>query len=250
MSLQTFDVLGIPIAVTNLKDASARLVEAAAARRPSFFTARDVHGVMLAQQQQALLAAHQNAAMNLPDGMPLVMLGRARGLPISRVAGPDFVTAGCQAGVVHGLRHFFYGGKDGVAETMAANLSARIPGLKVAGAASPPMELDPTSFDVAGVEAILAANADIVWLGLSTPKQEYWMQRHVAALNGASVVGVGAAFDIHAGHLHRPASWVQRSGLEWAYRLIKEPRRLWRRYLVLAPRFLFLVSTAWLRGRK
>jgi N-acetylglucosaminyldiphosphoundecaprenol N-acetyl-beta-D-mannosaminyltransferase len=249
MSSPTFDVLGIPVAVTNLQDASARLVKLAVERKPAFFTARDVHGVMLAQQQPALLAAHQRAEMNLPDGMPLVMLGRLRKLAVSRVAGPDFVIAACRAGVPHGLRHFFYGGNQGVAELMAANLASRIPGLIVAGAESPPMGLDPLDYDQSGVEAIVSSNADVVWLGLSTPKQEYWMNRHVEALNGASIIGVGAAFDIHAGHLDRPPRWVQRSGFEWAYRLLKEPNRLWRRYLILAPRFVFLVGTAKLRRR-
>lgn len=249
MNVPTFDVLGIPVAVTDLDNAAARLIALARERCPSFITARDVHGVMQAQEHPALLEAHRRAAMNLPDGMPLVALGRLKGLPISRVAGPDFVIAACRAGVAHGLRHFFYGGKDGVADTMAANLTARIPGLIVAGAASPPMGLDPARYDEAGIASILAAKADVVWLGLSTPKQEYWMSRHVDALEGAPVIGVGAAFDIHAGHIRRPARWVQRSGLEWAYRLMKEPRRLWRRYLVLAPQFVLMVAATKLRGK-
>jgi N-acetylglucosaminyldiphosphoundecaprenol N-acetyl-beta-D-mannosaminyltransferase len=242
MNTEQFDVLGIDIAATDLKGAVAEFIDGVSRGQARFYTARDVHGVMLAQRDPELMAAHRHATLNLPDGMPLVALGRLKGYKMGRVAGPDFVLAVCSQGVDHGLRHFFYGGRQGVAEQMAANLSAKVPGLQVAGVAAPPDKLDLKIFDTQGVERIRQARPDVVWLGLSTPKQEYWMDRHSHALEGVSVVGVGAAFDIFAGIVSRPPLWIQRSGLEWSYRLISEPKRLWRRYLVLAPQFLVKVG--------
>ncbi|MBM3929363.1 MAG: WecB/TagA/CpsF family glycosyltransferase, partial [Sphingomonadales bacterium] len=141
-----------------------------------------------------------------------------------------------------GAKHYFYGGQPGVADAMAKRLTERYPGLAVAGCSSPPFRPASLEPDPAAVDAILGSGANIVWVGLSTPKQEYWMAAHVSLLPGVTLIGVGAAFDFHTGAVKRAPRWMRDYGLEWAHRLISEPRRLWRRYLVLAPKFLFRVG--------
>jgi N-acetylglucosaminyldiphosphoundecaprenol N-acetyl-beta-D-mannosaminyltransferase len=238
------DILGTPIAITDLAGATAHLLQRVAARQGGYVCLRDVHGVMLARRDPELRAIHSDAAMNLPDGMPLVHVARWRGhRAIGRVAGTDLVEALADAGRGAALRHYFYGGKPGVAEAMAATLARRFPGLVVAGCASPPFgEIDEAVMKQA-LAAIVAAHADVVWVGLSTPKQERWMHRHHHALPGMTLIGVGAAFDFITGEVARAPRWMQRATLEWLHRLLSEPRRLWRRYLVLAPRFAWLVLT-------
>jgi N-acetylglucosaminyldiphosphoundecaprenol N-acetyl-beta-D-mannosaminyltransferase len=238
------DILGTPIAITDLAGATAHLLQRVAARQGGYVCLRDVHGIMLARRDPALRAIHRGAAMNLPDGMPLVHVARWRGhRAIGRVAGTDLVEALADAGRGAALRHYFYGGKPGVAEAMAAALARRFPGLLVAGCASPPFG-DVNDVAVArALAAIVAARADVVWVGLSTPKQEHWMHRHHGALSGMTLIGVGAAFDFITGEVRRAPRWMQRATLEWLHRLLSEPRRLWRRYLVLAPRFAWLILT-------
>ncbi|MFS0738646.1 WecB/TagA/CpsF family glycosyltransferase [Sphingomonas sp. 1P06PA] len=210
-----------------------------------FICVRDVHGVMLAQDDDGLMDIHRQAGMVLPDGMPLVGLARWRGHShVARTCGPDFVDALCAGGIATGLRHYFFGGKPGVAEAMAAALADRHPGLVVAGTSTPPFRTLSMEEDGAATQQIIDAKPDIVWIGLSTPKQEYWMRDHVDRIPGATLIGVGAAFDFHTGAVSRAPRWMQRSGLEWLHRLVSEPRRLWRRYLVLAPRFVWRLATS------
>lgn len=238
------DILGTPIAITDLPGATAHLLHRVAARQGGYVCLRDVHGIMLARRDPELFQIHHEATMNLPDGMPLVHIARRRGHhAIGRVAGADLVEALADAGRGTALRHYFYGGKPGVAEKMAATLKRRFPGMVVAGCASPPFgDVDDATMKQA-LAAIVAARADVVWVGLSTPKQERWMHRHHPALPGMILIGVGAAFDFITGEVRRAPLWMQRATLEWLHRLFSEPRRLWRRYLVLAPRFVWLILT-------
>ncbi|MFA6112696.1 MAG: WecB/TagA/CpsF family glycosyltransferase [Sphingomonas sp.] len=238
------DILGTPIAITDLAGATAHLLQRAAARHGGYVCLRDVHGLMLARHDPELLEIHRDSAMNLPDGLPLVHIARLRGhRATGRVAGADLVEALADAGRGTALRHYFYGGKPGVAEKMAATLTRRFPGMVVAGYTSPPFgEIDEAAMTQA-LAAIVATHADVVWVGLSTPKQERWMHRYHQALPGMTLIGVGAAFDFITGEVRRAPPWMQRATLEWLHRLISEPRRLWRRYLVLAPRFVWLILT-------
>lgn len=212
-------------------------------RSAHFICVRDVHGVMRAQDDPDLQAIHEAAGMVTPDGMPLVWLSRRRGHEgVSRVCGADLVDALCEASSRIGARHYFYGGKPGIAERMAASLKARHPGLNVVGTATPPFGALSDEEDAEATAAISAASPDIVWVGLSTPKQEYWMRDHVGRIAGATLIGVGAAFDFYAGDVKRAPTWMQKVGLEWFHRLASEPRRLWRRYLVMAPKFVARVA--------
>ncbi|MGC2856373.1 WecB/TagA/CpsF family glycosyltransferase [Novispirillum sp. DQ9] len=210
---------------------------------------RDVHGVMACQKDEQLRRIHTEAGMVTPDGMPLVWMSRRLGHPeTSRVCGPDFMLELCDHSRARGYRHFLYGGAPGVVEDLKANLEARYPGLEICGAYSPPFRPLSEEEDAEVVAMINAARPDILWVGLSSPKQEYWMAAHKGRITAAAMIGVGAAFDFHAGRQKRAPLWMQRSGLEWSYRLMSEPRRLWRRYLVMAPRFLFLLAREELRG--
>jgi N-acetylglucosaminyldiphosphoundecaprenol N-acetyl-beta-D-mannosaminyltransferase len=183
--------------------------------------------------------------MVTPDGVPLVWLGRLKGRRhMTRVYGPDLMLEVCRLSNESGgaLRHFFYGAAPGVAEELGRRLAARFPGLIVAGSASPPFrDLSVTELE-ADAETINASAADIVWVGLGTPKQERWAAAMRGRLRAKVLVTVGAAFDIHAGRLRQAPRSVQRAGLEWAYRLLQEPRRLWRRYLTNNSRFIVLAA--------
>jgi N-acetylglucosaminyldiphosphoundecaprenol N-acetyl-beta-D-mannosaminyltransferase len=160
---------------------------------------------------------------------------------VERVYGPDLLLACCAQSVARGDRHFFYGGAEGVAERLIGRLQSRYPGLNVAGSYSPPFGPMTAAEDADIVRRINEAAPDIVWVGLSTPKQERWMAEHAGRVHAPVLVGVGAAFDFHAGVKRQAPRWMQRAGLEWLFRLGTEPRRLWRRYLVNNPVFVWRV---------
>lgn len=239
-AVPTTPILGVPVSRVDLAAAAETILSWAAAGEARFVCVRDVHGVMRAQDDPALLALHHEAGLVVPDGMPLVWLARRRGFrEVGRVSGADLVEEVCRRSVGRGVRHYFYGGKPGVAERLAATLAARFPGLEVAGTSTPPFRALTFEEDAAAVVEIAAAAPRVVWVGLSTPGQEFWMRDHVGRIPGATLIGCGAAFDFVTGEVKRAPRWMQRSGLEWAHRLASEPRRLWRRYLVLAPRFVW-----------
>jgi N-acetylglucosaminyldiphosphoundecaprenol N-acetyl-beta-D-mannosaminyltransferase len=241
------EILGTPVSLTDHRRAAESVLALVAEGQSAFICVRDVHGIMLARRDSAFRALHHEATLVLPDGMPLVHVARLRGhRDIARVAGPDFVDTLADRGRASGLRHYFHGGKRGVAERMAANLARRHPGLRVAGFSAPPFGEPGAAEREAELQAIRDAAPDVVWVGLSTPGQERWMQRHRHALPGMTLIGVGAAFDFHAGTVRRAPRWMRRATLEWLHRLLSEPRRLWRRYLVLAPSFVWHVL--WERG--
>jgi N-acetylglucosaminyldiphosphoundecaprenol N-acetyl-beta-D-mannosaminyltransferase len=243
-----FDVLGVPVSALTMATALQTLDAWIQNRTPHYVCVCGVHGVMECQQDDGLRRIHQEAGLVTTDGMPLVWLAHLQGLKhVERVYGPDLMLASCEASIAKGYRHFFYGGGDGIAQLLADRLTARFPGLIVAGVYTPPFRTLTPEEDQAVVEQINASRADIVWVGLSTPKQERWMAAHVGRLQAPALIGVGAAFDFHAGAKKQAPRWMQRSGLEWLFRLLTEPRRLGRRYLVNNPAFVWRVvcSGAW-----
>jgi N-acetylglucosaminyldiphosphoundecaprenol N-acetyl-beta-D-mannosaminyltransferase len=200
-----------------------------------------VHGVMESQRDASLRQIHNAAGLVTPDGMPLVWLSRWRGFRnTTRVYGPDLMLAVCERSLAAGYRHFFYGGDEGVSERLVRRLEKRFPGLIVAGTYSPPFRPMTPEEGEDVVRRINDAKPDIVWVGLSTPKQERWMAEFVNRLTASVLIGVGAAFDFNAGVKRQAPLWMQRSGLEWLFRLASEPRRLGRRYLVNNPSFVWL----------
>lgn len=196
---------------------------------------------MESQRDAELREIHNRSGLTTPDGMPMVWAGRYAGVAMSRVYGPDLMLALCARAESNGWSSFFYGGRSGIAERLIDRLRGRFPGLQVAGSYCPPFRALTDGEDAAVIDQINGSGADIVWVGLSTPKQERWMAGHVGRLHAPVMIGVGAAFDIHAGTLPQAPKWMQRSGLEWFYRLVREPRRLWRRYLFNNPAFVLRI---------
>jgi N-acetylglucosaminyldiphosphoundecaprenol N-acetyl-beta-D-mannosaminyltransferase len=185
------------------------------------------------------------------DGYPLAWLGRRKGYGMKRrVYGPELMEAFCERSAGKGYRHFFYGGAEGVAEELGRRMAGRFAGLQVAGAYGPPYRELTEEEDGEVMGEIERARADVVWVGLSTPKQERWMWEHRGRVKAAVMVGVGAAFDFHTGRAKRAPKWMGENGLEWAYRLWREPRRLWRRYLVNGAEFVVRVGMEEMGMRK
>ncbi len=202
-----------------------------------------VNDVMEAHSNAGLRRMTNAAGMITPDGMPLVFLSRRSGYPhTGRVYGPDLMLATSAMLAERGFSSFYYGGAEGIAEQLAANMTARFPGLKVAGTCAPPFRPLSTTEDQAIVDQINAAQPDVVWVALGCPKQTYWMAEHRARLHAPVLIGVGAAFDFHTGRIPQAPAWMQRRALEWLFRLAVEPRRLWRRYLIKNPLFMFYVA--------
>lgn len=235
-------MLGVAISAIDIDGAITEISRWVDEGEQHYVCVTGVHGVMESQTDPDLKAIHNRSGLTTPDGMPMVWAGRRAGATwMSRVYGPDLMLELCSAGVARGWRHFFYGGAEGVPEELASRLCARIPGLIVSGTYSPPFrQLIPDESEMV-VKKINATRPDLVWVGLSTPKQERWMAEHVGRLSASALLGVGAAFDIHAERVSQAPPWMQRRGLEWLYRLAKEPRRLWRRYLTNNPRFVLAI---------
>jgi N-acetylglucosaminyldiphosphoundecaprenol N-acetyl-beta-D-mannosaminyltransferase len=235
-------VLGGRIAPLDLDETVSLLLEMVRLKRQSYVCIANVHTTTLALRDNQLKNALDGAGLVVADGMPLVWRIRAAGYPeAGRVYGVDLVEAMCAAGVGPGLRHGFFGGFDGVAETMASRLKQRHPALEIAGAWNPGMIRQGETSPAHLIDAINGARCDVLWVGLGAPKQEIWMAQHLRHLRAPVLVGVGQAFDILAGLTTRAPDWMASRGLEWLYRLTHDPRRLWKRYLVYNTLFLWYV---------
>ena len=211
-------------------------------RSPNYICVRDVHGVVRCQEDFELRQIHNSAGLVVPDGMPLVWLSRLAGHRlVERVYGPDLMLAALAEGLKRGWRHYFYGGTQGVANRLAETLKESYPGLRVAGTLCPPFRPLTVDEDQLAVEAINESKAEIVWVGLSTPKQERWMAAHDGRVTAPVLIGVGAAFDFNSGVKRQAPRWMQRGGLEWLFRMLTEPRRLGPRYLKYNPQFVLLL---------
>jgi N-acetylglucosaminyldiphosphoundecaprenol N-acetyl-beta-D-mannosaminyltransferase len=238
--LPRVNVLGVGVHALNLRTAVTALQSAIETRSKGYVCVSGVHGVSEAQTDPAFRSILNHAFLNTPDGMPLVWLGRMAGFPeMDRVYGPDLLNEVCKASQWTKWRHFFYGGGPGTAEALAATLQAKYPRLQIVGTHTPPFRpLTPAEFDEFQAQ-ISAVRPDIIWVGLSTPKQELFMSSTLARLDVPIMIGIGAAFDLVSGRVRQSPRWIQRSGFEWLYRLIQEPRRLWKRYLKNNPLFVW-----------
>lgn len=234
-------ILGIRVSTINLDDAVQTIERWIAERRQNYVCVTGAHGVMESRRDEQLRGIHNNAGMVTPDGMPLVWLARLLGnTRTERVYGPDLMRRLTALSALRGYRQFYYGGAVGVAERLQRVLVSTHPCLQVVGTLCPPFrDLTPDE-DRAVVDVINAAQPHIVWVGLSTPKQEFWMADHLGRIESPVMIGVGAAFDFLAGTKRQAPMWTQRSGLEWLFRLYCEPRRLWRRYAYVVPGFAIL----------
>jgi N-acetylglucosaminyldiphosphoundecaprenol N-acetyl-beta-D-mannosaminyltransferase len=241
-SIPRYNVLGTGVSALSLDRARDLVLAGRGRKRLGYVCCATAYNVSAACADSALRQAYNQSYLTTPDGMPLVWLGRGQGLrAITRVYGPDLLLAVCDAGRASGLTHYFYGGRDGVAAELAARLSARFPGLQVAGTFTPPFrELNAGETQALRAE-VAAKSPDVFWVGLSTPKQEAFMAAQWQSLDAGLLIGVGAAFDFHSGRVRQAPRWMQRGGLEWLHRLGTEPRRLWKRYLIHNPLFVLRV---------
>jgi N-acetylglucosaminyldiphosphoundecaprenol N-acetyl-beta-D-mannosaminyltransferase len=249
--LQKANVLGLAVHPLDMSAAVSQVLAAAQGGTASYACLVGAHGVVEARGNPQVAAAFQDASLVLPDGMPTVWIGRSQGFSsMGRVFGPDLMLRVVHQGHTLGIRHFLLGGKPGVAEELAAALTAKCPNAIFVGTYTPPFrELSPSEEHLL-FQKLQASRPDIVWVGISTPKQELFMQRYHRRLGAGVMVGVGAAFDFHTGRLKDSPAWVKRAGLQWFHRCLQEPRRLAWRYMRTNTIFLYLLLLAVLRIKK
>jgi N-acetylglucosaminyldiphosphoundecaprenol N-acetyl-beta-D-mannosaminyltransferase len=240
---QRFAVQGVNVSAMSFEDAVEMVCKAPLQGRKLRVHFAAVHTLVEASKSAAMHECLATAEVVTPDGVPLVWYGKLKGVRMERVCGPDTMPAVLDRSRWDGTRHFFYGGAPGVAEELAVKMSAQFPGLNVAGIYCPPFRTLTDDENDAVVEMIDASGADFVWVGLGSPKQDLWMQQMQPRLQASVLLGVGAAFDFHAGLKQRAPRWMQRTGLEWTHRLVSEPRRLAGRYLTQATWFARLLIT-------
>ncbi|HZZ19051.1 MAG TPA: WecB/TagA/CpsF family glycosyltransferase [Opitutaceae bacterium] len=222
-----YNVQGVGISELTLAKATDLVVGAKGSNKLGYVCVCTVHSIGEARSDPALRAVLNDSWLSTPDGMPLVWMGPPG---VGRVYGPDLMLSVCDKGRSSGLRHFFFGGTEGVAQELAARLGARFPGLAIAGTRTPPFrDLTADELSVLSLE-IAQAGTDIVWVGLGMPKQERFMAGPGRSIAVPLMIGVGAAFDFHTGRVRQAPLWMQRAGLEWLFRLCMEPRRLFWRY--------------------
>lgn len=242
MARQTFSVFGSPIDVIDWQGAVSRIAGWAAARESRYVCICNAHSVVTATSDVTFAAAIQQASMATPDGAPVAwLIGRQTGQAQQRINGPDLMWRYLAEGARQGGSVFLYGATEETLRVLCARLEDTFPDLQIAGTYSPPFRPLTAEEDAEVVEMINVSGATTVWVSLGCPKQEKWMAEHRGRIR-AVMIGVGAAFDYHAGTLKRAPIWMQRSGLEWLHRLSREPRRLWRRYLVTNTLFLLFAA--------
>jgi N-acetylglucosaminyldiphosphoundecaprenol N-acetyl-beta-D-mannosaminyltransferase len=237
----SFQVLGVPIAAVQIPDVVTQMEEWIACReRSHYICVANVHVIMEGRRDPSFCEVLRSADLCVPDGMPLVWLGRHHGHALPRrVYGPDLLIDFCRTTKNSHYTHFFLGGRPGVAENLSHELQIRFPGVQVVGIYSPPFRQLTEEEDDAITAQINTAAPDVLWVGLGCPKQERWMREHRDKLQVPVVVGVGQAFDIHSGEVPQAPIWMRENGLEWLFRLYREPRRLWRRYFIYNTKFIF-----------
>jgi N-acetylglucosaminyldiphosphoundecaprenol N-acetyl-beta-D-mannosaminyltransferase len=235
------NILGVGVSALNMEIALRETELLLDRGQQGYICVTGVHGIMEAQSDEGFRGILNRSFLTTPDGMPTVWLGRMQGFKeMSRVYGPDYMLGVCERSVTRGYRHFLYGGKPGVAEELRTALTRKFPGLQIVGTYTPPFRPLSTEEENDLRFQLEASQADVLWCGLSTPKQERFMAAYCQRMPVKLMVGVGAAFDLLSGNLSEAPDWMKNAGLQWLYRLMKEPGRLWRRYLLNNPRFTWL----------
>lgn len=237
------NVLGVGVHAIDLPTAASIIESAVQEGTKGYVCVTGVHGVMVAQSDPEFRDILNHALLVTPDGMPTVWVGRLQGnSDMKRVFGPDLMLEVCRRSAGNGVRHFLYGGNPGVADELAERLRRMFPGIEVVGTFTPPFRPLVPSEKLALEAQLESALPDIIWVGLSTPKQEKFMAANFRRFSCKIMIGVGAAFDIHTGHVKDAPQWIKDAGLQWAHRLCQEPRRLWKRYLLNNSAFLAALS--------
>ena len=234
------EILGTAFSLLSYQDVAATIRDWRENKEQHYVTLTPPYSVLMCQRDDELKEATKGASLTLPDGVGIILAASILRYPhCGRVTGPTLMLRLCDWGRAEGLRHFFYGGEPGVAEALAQRLEKSYPGLDVAGTCCPPFQKLTPVEDAQIVRQINRTDPDIIWVGLGSPKQEKWMAKHLSKITAAAMIGVGAAFDFHSGLVKRAPAWMQRVGIEWAYRLAIEPKRMWRRNV---NSFVFLAS--------
>jgi len=240
MSRERINILGVDIDAIDLERACSLIEGWIQDSHRSYVCVAPVSTIIDCQKDNQYRDIINNADMVTPDGMPLVWIGKLRGNKIiERTYGPDLMVKFCQLSQQRGYRHFFLGGTPETSSRLQENLKRQFPELNIAGSVSPPFRAIDTSEDQTVLEQINEAKPDVLWVGLGSPKQDYWMRKHREKLDVPVMIGIGAAFDFHAGVKKQAPRWMQRMGLEWFFRLCCEPKRLWKRYLVGNSEFIY-----------
>jgi len=240
-TIPSFSVLNVRVHAVQIPDVIDQVQQwILEGKRSHFIAVTGMHGVTVAYENAQFRHILNTADLVVPDGMPLVWLGRRKGYPLKRrVYGPELMATFCQI-TGSRYRHYLYGGMPGVADQLARVLSTKY-NTQVVGIYSPPFRPLTQTEQQEVVEHVRSARPDIIWVGISTPKQEQWMYEYRDLLPVPVLIGVGAAFDILSGRVSEAPRWMQENGLQWLHRLLSEPRRLWRRYLVGGSKFVWWV---------
>jgi len=242
------NVLGVGVHAVNMDDALRVLRIAIQCDSKGLICATSVHGVMESQRDPCIRSIINNSLLTIPDGRPMMWVGQLTGhRRMTQVTGPDFMLAVCKASVQLGYTHFLYGGKPGIAEELKQCLERKFSGIRVVGTYTPPFRPLSHVEEQELLDRVSDSRPDIIWVGISTPRQECFMAEYLHRLDTKIMVGVGAAFDLHTGHLKDSPQWVKAAGLQWFHRLLQEPARLWKRYLVNVTTFLWNITLQMLR---
>jgi N-acetylglucosaminyldiphosphoundecaprenol N-acetyl-beta-D-mannosaminyltransferase len=238
------NILGVGVSAIDMSAALECIEGWVSNCQPNYVCVANTHSINECYRDAEFRRIHSAAGLVTPDGMPLVWLLRWMGYRhVERVYGPDLMLAVCSRGLGPGYRHFLYGGwPSNVVERLAARLRERFPGIAIAGTHCPPFRPLTAEEDREVIAKINASHPDIVWVGLGAPKEERWVSEHLGKLTAPVLIGVGAAFDFHAGVKRQAPRWMMRAGIEWLFRLLQEPRRLGPRYLVNNPMFVLLIA--------
>ena len=233
-------IVGVQVNATNMDVTLASLNTWVNGTDHHYICVAPAHSIMECVSNPLLLKVFNEADMVTPDGMAVVWLLQLKGHEsVRRVYGPDLLLTACGYGLSRGWRHYFYGGAPGVAQKLAEKLQERFAGLQIAGTCSPPFGIPSREEESILLDPVNSSGADIVWVGMSSPKQETWMHAHVGQVKAPVMIGVGAAFDFLSGRKRQAPLWIQENGLEWLFRLVHEPKRMWPRYRQY-PRFVWL----------
>jgi len=233
------NVLGVGVHAIDMRTAIETIETALFERRRGYVCLTGVHGIMEAQRSPDLIGIFSMASLVLPDGMPTVWMGQLQGFrEMDRVFGPDLLIAIAERSTLTAHSHFLYGGQAGVAEQLHDALHRRFPRIRIVGTYTPPFRSLTRDEEKTLISTVEELAPDIIWVGMSTPKQERFMAEYLPRLNTILMIGVGAAFDFHTGRIRDSPQWVKRLGLQWAHRLMQQPSRLWKRYIINNPLFL------------
>jgi len=242
--LARVNVLAVGVHAVDMTAAVEYIRSVILQRKKTYVCVAGVHGVMEAQRDPHFLGILNSCPLVVPDGMPLVWAGHLQDhRSMGRVYGPDLMLEVCRTLAPMHVRHFLYGGNPGVAEELKASLEQKVPGIQIVGVYTPPFRDLNAEEEQALASQVASCAPDVLWVGLSTPKQERFMAKFIERLDVPVMLGVGAAFDLHTGRMKDAPEWMKRCGLQWLHRLIQDPKRLWKRYLRNNPEFA--VRFAW-----